>query len=102
MSEMTDLMTGIVLEEEHIFTLSELCQSCCLSAEQVIRIVDQGIIEPIETKRTINQWEFSGSSLQRIRTTIRLQHDLGVNLAGAALAIDLMDEINTLRRLHLT
>ena len=28
---------------------------------------------------------------------MRLQHDLNVNLAGVALALDLMDEIETMR-----
>jgi chaperone modulatory protein CbpM len=29
---------------------------------------------------------------------VRLQRDLGVNLAGAALAIDLLDQLDELRR----
>jgi chaperone modulatory protein CbpM len=28
---------------------------------------------------------------------MRLQHDLNINLAGVALALDLMDEIETMR-----
>jgi len=33
----------------------------------------------------------------RVRSALRLQHDLGVNLAGIALALDLMEELENLR-----
>jgi chaperone modulatory protein CbpM len=35
--------------------------------------------------------------VQRVQTAIRLQQDLGVNLAGAALALDLLEELQELR-----
>jgi chaperone modulatory protein CbpM len=33
----------------------------------------------------------------RVRSALRLQRDLGVNLAGIALALDLMEELESLR-----
>jgi hypothetical protein len=33
-----------------------------------------------------------------VTTVVRLQHDLEVNLAGAALALDLIEEVRELRR----
>jgi len=44
------------------------------------------------------QWRFSGASVYRARTIQRLQRDLGVNIAGAALALALLEEIDTLQR----
>ncbi|MBT9477058.1 MAG: MerR family transcriptional regulator, partial [Polaromonas sp.] len=35
--------------------------------------------------------------LQRARVALRLQTDLDVNLAGAALALELLDELDELR-----
>jgi chaperone modulatory protein CbpM len=32
-----------------------------------------------------------------VRSALRLQRDLGVNLAGIALALDLMEELDNLR-----
>ncbi len=49
------------------------------------------------TQQQQTQWRFSGSALQRARTAMRLQRDLGINLAGVALAMDLLDEIEELR-----
>ena len=35
--------------------------------------------------------------MHRAKVALRLQHDLGINLAGAALALHLMDEMEALR-----
>jgi len=37
--------------------------------------------------------------LRRVKTAIHLQRDLGVNLAGAALALELLDRITELERM---
>jgi chaperone modulatory protein CbpM len=42
-------------------------------------------------------WRFSSSHLRRARVALRLQADLGLNLAGAALVVQLLDEIAELR-----
>ena len=42
-------------------------------------------------------WRFSGSALRRAATAQRLTRDLGLNAAGVALALDLLEEIETLR-----
>ena len=38
-------------------------------------------------------YAFSAASLRRTRVTVSLQRDLGVNLPGAALALDLLERI---------
>jgi len=43
------------------------------------------------------RWRFPGMQLRRARVAVRLQRDLGVNTAGAALALQLLDEIEALR-----
>jgi chaperone modulatory protein CbpM len=40
---------------------------------------------------------FSGCALLRARAALRLVRDLEVSVAGAALVLDLLDEIETLR-----
>jgi chaperone modulatory protein CbpM len=88
-------LTGIIIDEHTELTLNELSRACSSSAEWIIELVDQGALEPVSYSHT--QWRFSGRSLQRARTAMRLQRDLGINLAGVALAIDLLDEIEELR-----
>ena len=90
------VMSVEVVDETVDFTTAELCRSCGVHAEIIVEMVEHGILEPRGTTHT--RWSFRGNSLRRATTALRLQRDLGVNLAGAALALDLIDEIHTLRR----
>ena len=89
------IINGILLDEETLLTLNDISQACSCSAEWVIELVEQGALDPIGQQQT--QWRFPADNLQRARTAMRLQNDLGVNLAGVALALDLLDEIENLR-----
>lgn len=97
MTDEPKILTGVLLEEEIVFTLADLSHACCVNAEWIVLLVEEGIVEPV-TGTDIRQWRFSGTSLRRVRTAQRLQHDLGLNIAGIALALDLLDEIELLRR----
>ena len=88
-------ISGTVLDEEAELTLSDLCRVCGSHAEWVIELVDEGILTP--TSETGTQLRFSGASLTIVSTAMRLKTDLGLNLAGVALALDLMVEIDLLR-----
>jgi len=93
----TDVLSGIVLDEETMLSLGDLCNACSRHAEWVVELVDEGILQPVG--RNQDQWRFPGTSLQRAHIAMRLQRDLEINLAGVALALDLMDEIESLRAL---
>ena len=95
MTQHTDVLTGIILEEEIHLSLRELCDACAVHAEFITELVDEGVIEPSGFDKS--HWCFSGISLHRIRAAKHLQQDLGINLAGVALALDLLDEM---QRLH--
>ena len=90
-----ETLTGVLLDERIELSLNELSRACSGSAEWVIELVEEGVLEPIGHDQT--HWRFVGTSLQRAHTAMRLQHDLDINLAGVALALDLMGEIDTLR-----
>jgi len=85
---------GTVIEEDSL-TLGQLCRACGVHADWIISLVEEGIIEP--QGEDIRLWRFSGASLVRVRSALRLQRDLGVNLAGIALALDLIEELESLR-----
>jgi chaperone modulatory protein CbpM len=84
-----------LLEVDVEFTLSEMCHACGVESVEVVKLVDEGVLEPTGSNR--NRWRFPGVSLQRARKALRLQQDLGVNAAGAALALELIDELDRLR-----
>jgi chaperone modulatory protein CbpM len=86
--------TGTIIEDDPL-TLGQLCRACGTHADWVISLVEEGIIEP--DGRELRLWRFSGVNLVRVRSALRLQRDLGLNLAGIGLALDLMDELENLR-----
>ena len=90
------LLVGQVLEENDLVTLADLCRSCTVETETITTLVAEGILDPMG--RDVEHWHFTVSSLRRVKTVIHLQRDLGINLAGAALALDLLDRIAELER----
>lgn len=93
---MSDVISAVLLDESVEFSLSELCSLCSVTEELVVEIVAEGIVAPVGRERA--QWRFSGVALTRVQRVVRLQHDFGVNLPGAALALDLLEEVERLRR----
>ena len=88
-------LVGTILEEEVVLSLGELCRASRLPAERVIELAEEGVIEPIG--RVPENWRFRGVSLRRIRCAQRLEEDLGVNTAGVALVLDLLEELERIR-----
>lgn len=86
---------SLLLDDEYHLTLGDLCHICGLTAEQVLALVDEGVIEP--TAREPGSWRFHMVCIRRVRWAYRLNRDLGINLAGAALAVELLEEIEQLR-----
>ncbi|WP_031432103.1 chaperone modulator CbpM [Methylomarinum vadi] len=93
--DLLKLLSGEIFEEEIELSLADLCRACQLPAERVFELVEQGVIEPVG--RDPARWRFQGISVRRVRCAQRLEQDLGVNVAGAALAIDLLEELERLR-----
>ena len=96
-SNRTPLFTGVIVYDDQLVSLTELCRNFALSAEQLLSMVEYGIIEPLDFQLSHTHWQFTGNNTLRVQRALRLQHDLDLNIAGAALAIELLDEIKLLR-----
>nr|MBF0683832.1 MerR family transcriptional regulator [Pseudomonas sp.] len=88
-------LTGSVLGEHDIVTLAQVCRVCRVQEQTVVEMVAEGVVEPASGEQ--GQWRFDHQGVRRLHVAIRLQRDLGVNPAGAALALQLMEEIDRLR-----
>ena len=88
-------LKGIVLDEEITLSLDEVCEVCGIRESVVIEMVREGIADPLDD--TATRLVFSGIAVTRLLTAHRLQRDLHVNLPGAALALELLDEIQALK-----
>ena len=91
--------TSFVMEDITELTLDDLCRACAAHADIIIELVSEGVIDSahLETEQAPEHWRFTGLHLHRAKVALRLHRDLGVNFAGAALALELMDELQVLK-----
>lgn len=75
-------------------TLSDVCEICRVSSDIIHSLVQYEIVHPqgLEPK----EWVFDLNELRRIQTALRLQRDLDINVAGIAIVLDLLDEMQKL------
>ena len=83
-------------ELRDVLSLEEASRTCAVQTDYIIELIEEGVIAPVAGDE-ISSWRFTGTQMRRVRVAWRLQRDLGVNLAGAALALQLLDELETLR-----
>ena len=95
LSRPSQVVTGFVLEDLTELTLVDLCRACAAEVELIIELVDEGVLLPVG--EAPEYWRFTGLHMHRAKVAVRLQRDLGVNLAGVALALQLMDEMQALK-----
>lgn len=88
-------LTAIVVEDESTLSYIEVCQRLQIPEELLHEMEEQGLFISI----TVNQDSMLNQrALQRIEAACRLQQDLGLNLPGAVLALELLDELEELRK----
>lgn len=88
-------LTGEIFDETTEITVVELCNVCSIERTMVEQLIEEGILDPLEGGRDEPRLPYS--SVHRTLTVVHLQRDLGINLPGAALALDLLDRIEKLR-----
>ena len=81
-------MTQIV----HTLTVHELAARCGVERGFVEQLVELGVLEAHDADRS----RFASELTLRVFRCLRLQRDLGLNLEGVALALELLDRIEQL------
>jgi hypothetical protein len=81
--------------EHGLLTVDDLASAAGLHSEIVETFVRFGLIEPLS--RCGSCALFQPSSIERLRLIIRLRHDLGVNLAGVGVILELTERIENLQ-----
>jgi len=92
---MTQYLNATVVEEETQMSLAELARACRAAEEQVRVWVVEGVLMP--SGDSPQQWRFAGASLRRAKLAFTLTRELEINTPGVALALDLLDEIESLK-----
>lgn len=98
MTDNNRILSVEMMEPSATFTLREVCERGDCHAEFVIKLVNYGVIAPVEETPEERQWRFDLQTLARLRKAQRLQRDLKMNLPGLAMSLELLDEVQEMRR----
>jgi len=83
-----------LIDHEVALEIGELCRVCGISRDRIIEWVEEGVVEPQD-----RQWRrIPASQMRRIRVALRLQHDFELETPALPLVLDLLDEVEALRR----
>lgn len=99
----TDHLVPEVLEEQSL-TVAQLARACRTSEAWVVQRVTHGVLRlDVDADATpggdAQHWRFSGHCLLRARRIVEIERTFGADPELAALTADLMEEVQTLRRL---
>ena len=101
---MTDPVELHFLDDDTLVPFTDLLGASGLAMELLVELVEHGIFEPAHpSERALvpAQWRVSSHALFVARRASRLHVDFGLDAAGIALALSLMDRIDALeRQLH--
>jgi chaperone modulatory protein CbpM len=78
-----------VLAEGEWLSVTQVCRASQIDVAVVIELAELGLVCPRGTAP--QDWQVSARELVRLRTAARLIRDLGVNVSGAALAVELLE-----------
>ena len=82
--------------EPEQLTLDGLAACAGVEPALIVHFVEYGLLEP--SARTGTQWLFDTACIARLRMIERLRRDLGANLAGIAVILDLLERLTSLQR----
>lgn len=90
----TELIILADYAEAEALTFEELCELCQSSPEFIQDLISYEIIQPQDEADML----FNIQQLIRVKTATRLQRDLEMNIPSIAIVLDLLEEMEELRK----
>lgn len=84
-----------IVDEQRSFDLHHFAQACGQSPEWVLQLLEYDIL-PNRPDSRVHQ--FFGDDISRARRAYRLQRDFDASFTAVAMMLDLIDEVQNLRR----
>jgi chaperone modulatory protein CbpM len=84
------------LGEGDWIAVTEVCRLCVMDMPALVELVDLGIVA--SRGPAPDEWLLPATALPRLRVAGRLMRDLGLNVTGAALAVELLEARGELER----
>ncbi len=95
-------LSGDIIEQGLELTLEDLSHMFAVEERHIVELVEEGVLGLEGTVSVISidrtAWRFKGKEVRRARIALRLERDLGINAPGVALVLDLLEELEQLRR----
>jgi len=89
------IISGDILDSFARLKQTEFQRICQISDQFLTEMIEEGIIEPeVQSENYL----FNGIHIRRVRRANRLSCDLGINPAGIALVLELLDKIERLEK----
>jgi chaperone modulatory protein CbpM len=81
---------------EQRLTIKSLAATVNIDPRMLENLVTYGVVEPVQIDNGV-EW-FDVAAIARLRIVGRLRGDLGINLPGIAVVLDLLERIEVLQR----
>lgn len=93
---MGQIIAGVIIEKSASLTLEEFCHAVQTQPEIIIQMIEYQLLQPQGEKP--EEWRFDSISIKRGRIAVSFYRDLEVNMAGIALALELLEKIEQLEK----
>lgn len=95
-------LSGDIVDERLELSVADLCRMFAVEERHIVELVEEGVLGAESAVSVIEvdkaEWRFRGSELRRARIALHLERDLGINVPGVALVLELLEELEQLRR----
>ena len=85
------ILSGVLMDETTKISFVEVCQKCHISEDVLLDMIEHGLFH--HDAQHLKNIQIDQKTLVRIQSACRLQHDLGINLPGVVLVLELLDEL---------
>jgi len=91
-----DTLEAQPLGDDHWIAVADFCRVCRLELATIVELAELGVVSPSGSMPA--EWRLPATALSRLHVASRLMRDLGVNVSGVALALELLDVQRDLER----
>jgi chaperone modulatory protein CbpM len=91
-----NVLNARLLGEGDWIAVTDVCRLCLIDMTAVVELVELGVV--VSRGPSPAEWLVPAASLPRLRIAGRLMRDLGINVTGAALAVELLEARGDLER----
>ncbi len=90
------VVTGVLMDEQaNAVSFADICHAYHIPEDVLMELLEHGLFG--HTLQSINPVDFDASMIKRIQSARRLQGDLGVNIPGVVLVLELRDALEAMR-----